>query len=96
MRKAAPKAEEGLSYGMPFYSLNGRLVYFAAFKNHIGLYPLASGVAAFEAEIAGRYHFAKGSIQFPHDEPLPLALITRIVKHRVKENAAKAAAKKKR
>jgi uncharacterized protein YdhG (YjbR/CyaY superfamily) len=93
VRAAAPDAEEKISYQMPTFTLNGNLVYFAAFKNHIGLYPTASGTAAFKRELAP-YEGAKGSIRFPLDEPLPLKLITRIVKFRVAENRKKAAAKK--
>ncbi|MGZ6316749.1 MAG: iron chaperone [Anaerolineales bacterium] len=93
VRAAAPDAEEKISYQMPTFTLNGNLVYFAAFKNHIGLYPTPSGTEAFKRELAG-YKAAKGSIQFPLDEPLPLKLITRIVKFRVAENRKKASAKK--
>ncbi len=78
---------------MPAFALNGNLVYFAAFKSHIGFFPTSSGVAAFEAELSG-YPHAKGSIQFPLDEPLPLALIEKIVRFRVAENRAKGAARK--
>ena len=93
VRAAAPDAEEKISYQMPTFTLNGNLVYFAAFKNHIGLYPTPSGTEAFKRELAG-YKTAKGSIQFPLDEPLPLKLISRIVKYRVAENRKKASAKK--
>ncbi|MBP7808451.1 MAG: DUF1801 domain-containing protein [Bacteroidia bacterium] len=88
IKKAAPKAEETISYGMPAFTLNGHLVYFAGYKNHIGLYALPSGHAAFKNELA-KYKQGKGSVQFPIDEPMPLALITKIVKFRVKENLAK-------
>ena len=88
IRESAPMAEEKLSYGMPYYNLNGRLVYFAAFDLHIGFYPMPSAIVAFQDELAGYVH-AKGSVQFPLDEPLPLELITRIVKFRVKENSQK-------
>jgi uncharacterized protein YdhG (YjbR/CyaY superfamily) len=81
----APQAAEKISYRMPAFFLNGALVWFAAFERHIGFYPGASGVAAFEDELA-KYKHAKGSIQFPHDKPLPVALIKRIVKFRAKEN----------
>jgi uncharacterized protein YdhG (YjbR/CyaY superfamily) len=84
----APDATEKISYRMPAFFLNGALVWFAAFKNHIGFYPGASGVAVFQDEIRS-YKSAKGSIQFPHDQPLPTALIKRIVKYRVKENREK-------
>lgn len=92
IKKAAPEAEETISYGMPAFKLNGPLVYFAAFKGHIGFYALPSGNEAFQKELA-KYKMGKGSIQFPLDEPMPLALITKIVQFRVKENAAKKKAK---
>lgn len=85
IREAAPEAKEGISYAIPTFHLNGNLVWFAAFKSHIGFYPRPSGIAAFKKELA-RYKQAKGSVQFPYDEPLPLALVSRIVKFRVKEN----------
>jgi uncharacterized protein YdhG (YjbR/CyaY superfamily) len=88
IKTAAPNATESISYKIPAYHFHGRLVYFAAFKNHIGLYPRASGVAAFKNELA-RYAGAKGSVKFPLDEPLPLELIRRIVRFRVKENSKK-------
>jgi uncharacterized protein YdhG (YjbR/CyaY superfamily) len=94
IRDSAPGAEESISYGMPGYKLNGPLVYFAAFKNHIGFYPTPSGVTGFEKELAA-YKQGKGSIQFPLDEPLPLDLIKRMVASRVKENEQKNAKKKK-
>lgn len=86
IKKAAPEAEESISYCMPAYKFNGMLVYFAAQKNHIGFYPTSSGVAAFKNELAG-YKTSKGAIQFPLDKPLPLKLISTIVKFRVKENS---------
>lgn len=92
VKAAAPQATEKISYQMPTFFLNGSLVHFAAFKNHIGFYPTPSGIASFAKELA-RYESAKGSVQFPLDEPLPLALIKRIVKFRVGENLAKAKAK---
>ncbi len=83
IHEAAPEAEEGISYQMPTFKLYGKnLVHFAAAKNHIGFYPTPSGVAAFPKELAG-YKTAKGSIQFPLDQPLPLPLIRKIVKFRV-------------
>jgi uncharacterized protein YdhG (YjbR/CyaY superfamily) len=88
IRRAAPAATERISYGIPTFHLNGNLVHFAAFKRHIGFYPTASAVAAFDPELAA-YKRAKGSIQFPLDEPLPLELIRRMVESRVAENAAK-------
>ncbi len=93
IKKAAPLAEEVISYQMPAYKQQGILVYFAAYKNHIGLYPTASGVIAFKDEITP-YKNSKGAIQFPIDKPMPLDLITRIVKHRLHENELKAMKKK--
>lgn len=95
VKKSAPEAEETISYGMPAFKQNGHLVYFAAFKNHIGFYPIPSGMEQFKAELAG-YKTGKGSVQFPLDEPMPLALISKIVKFRVKENEKKSATKKKK
>ncbi len=92
IKAAAPNAEEKISYQMPTFFLNGNLIHFAAFKNHIGLYPTPSGTEAFQKEIA-KYKAAKGSIQLPLDEPMPLKLISRIVKFRVSENLKKAKAK---
>jgi uncharacterized protein YdhG (YjbR/CyaY superfamily) len=90
IRAAAPGAGEKISYRMPTFTLNGRnLVHFAAFQHHIGFFPTASGIAAFQREIA-KYTWAKGSVQFPLDEPLPLDLVKRIVKYRVAENMKKA------
>jgi len=86
---AAPDAEEKISYQMPTFTLKGNLVHFAAFKNHIGFYPTPGGIEAFKEEVA-RYQGAKGSIRFPLDEPMPLNLITRIVKLRGAENLEKA------
>src|SRR6266498_2712779 len=93
VKKAAPEAQEKISYQMPTFYLNGNLVHFAAFKNHIGFYPTPSGTAKFKKEIAG-YQAAKGSIQFPLDQPIPYDLISQIVEFRVKENLAKAKKKK--
>jgi uncharacterized protein YdhG (YjbR/CyaY superfamily) len=84
IREAAPDAEETISYQMPTFRLNGNLVHFAAFKNHIGFYPTPTGVEEFKDELS-TYKGAKGSIQFPIDQPLPLPLIRRIVEYRVKE-----------
>ena len=95
VRKAAPKAEESISYMMPAYKLNGPLVYFGAYEKHIGFYPTGSGIAAFQKEIAS-YKSSKGAIQFPLDQPLPLALVEKIVKFKVKENLKKAEIKKKK
>jgi len=89
VRKAAPEAEETISYQIPAFRLHGILVYFAAFKNHIGFYPTSSGIRAFKKELS-RYEGSKGTVRFPVGKPLPLALISRIVKFRVKENLKKA------
>jgi uncharacterized protein YdhG (YjbR/CyaY superfamily) len=94
IRKAAPQAEERISYQMPSFFLNGVLVYFAAYKNHIGFYPTASGIANFKEELSV-YKSSKGAVQFPIGKPLPMRLITKIVKFRVKENLEKAEAQKK-
>ena len=89
IRKEAPEAAEGFSYGMPAYKLNGKpLVYFAGYKSHIGFYATPSGHEAFKKELSG-YKQGKGSVQFPLDKPLPLELITRIVRFRVEENLKK-------
>ena len=95
IKQAAPDAEETVSYQMPAFKLNGNLVYFAAFKNHIGFYPTASGIKAFKEELSV-YKGAKGSVQFPLDKPLPLKLVTRTVAFKAKENLEKAAAKRKK
>lgn len=86
--KAAPAAEEVIGYQMPSYRLHGALVYFAGYKGHIGFYPTGSGIEAFKKELSV-YKGAKGSVQFPLNKALPLALITKIVKFRVKENLEK-------
>ena len=83
--EAAPQAEECISYGMPAYKLNGILVYFAGYKNHVGFYALPTAHAEFKDALAN-YKVGKGSVQFPLDRPLPLALIKRMVKFRVDEN----------
>lgn len=93
IRAAAPDAIEKISYQMPAFYYHGNLVYFAAFKHHIGFYPTASGTAAFQAELTG-YKTSKGAIQFPFDRPLPLGLVSRIVAFRVSESAARAPARK--
>ena len=89
IKAAAPDAEEKISYQMPTFFLNGNLVHFAAFKKHIGFYPTPSGIEAFQKELSV-YDGAKGSVQFPIDEPMPLKLIGKIVKFRVAENKKKA------
>ena len=92
-RRAAPDAKETISYQMPAFKQHGILVYFAAWKEHIGLYPPISGDKALEKAVA-RYAGPKGNLQFPLDEPIPYQLIERIVKLRVKQDAAKAKAKR--
>lgn len=89
IKAAAPGAEERISYQMPAFYLKGNLVYFAAFKNHIGFFPTSSGVAVFKDELSA-YESSKGTIRFPLDQPLPLELVARIVKFRVAENLKKA------
>ncbi|HCY76787.1 MAG TPA: hypothetical protein DHV28_12775 [Ignavibacteriales bacterium] len=88
IKKAAPEAEETINYQIPTFKLNGNLVHFAAFKNHIGFYPAPSGLKKFQKELSD-YKSSKGSVQFPIDKPIPLALIIKIVKSRVKENLEK-------
>ena len=83
--EAAPQAQEKISYQMPTFYLKGNLVHFAAYKNHIGFYPAASGIAAFQKELSA-YKWAKGSVQFPINAPLPFDLIRTIVEFRVNEN----------
>ena len=85
IREAAPDAAEAIGYRMPAFKQNGNLVFFAAFKHHIGFYPAPSGIESFKKELS-RYKGAKGSVQFPLDQPMPLNLIKRIVKFRLKEN----------
>jgi len=94
IKKAAPGAEEAISYAIPTFKLHGNLVHFAAYKNHIGFYPAPRGIEAFKKELAA-YEGGKGTVQFPIDQPLPLTLISKIVKYRVKENIEQAKAKKK-
>ena len=92
IRKAAPNAKESIKYRMPCFSINGDLVYFAAFKNHIGLYPLPSGIEMFIDELSV-YKMGKGSVQFPLNKVLPLDLIERIVLFRIKQDSLKIKAK---
>ena len=94
IHEAAPDATEKISYQMPTFYLNGNLVHFAAFKEHIGFYPVPSGIEKFKKELSV-YKQGKGSVQFPLDQPMPYDLITKIVKFRVKENLEKAKSKKK-
>jgi uncharacterized protein YdhG (YjbR/CyaY superfamily) len=88
IKKAAPEATEAISYQMPTFKLNGNLVHFAAFKNHIGFYPVPSGIEAFKEELSP-YISGKGTAQFPLDKPIPYELVEKIVAFRVKENLAK-------
>ncbi len=88
IRKAAPAANEKISYQIPTFTLNGNLVHFAAWKNHLGFYPTSSGIRKFHRELSS-YETARGSVKFPLDEPMPLELISRIVKFRVHEAQAK-------
>ena len=92
IKKAAPQAEEVISYGMPAFRQNGMLVWYAAFKNHIGFYPIPSGIEAFKDELSA-FKGTKGSIHFPLDKPLPVDLISRIVSFRLAENMIKESAK---
>jgi uncharacterized protein YdhG (YjbR/CyaY superfamily) len=94
IKENAPDAVEKMSYGMPAYTQNGMLLYFAAHKNHIGFYPLVSAIKVFKDELA-EYHCSKGTVQFPHSKPLPLDLIKEIVIFRVNENAIIADSKRK-
>jgi uncharacterized protein YdhG (YjbR/CyaY superfamily) len=95
IRKAAPQAGEMINYGIPTFTLHGNLVHFAGFKNHIGFYPTPSGIEKFKDQLSA-YEGAKGSVQFPLDQPIPYGLISKIVKFRVKENLEKASAKGKK
>lgn len=95
VRAAAPDAQETISYQMPTFTQHGNLVHFAAFKKHIGFYPVPTGIEAFKQELSA-YQGGKGSVRFPLDEPIPYDLISRIVKFRVQENLDKATAKKKK
>ena len=90
IRKLAPDSVESISYAIPTFSLNEKyLVYFAGFKNHIGLYPTPVGMEAFKEELSN-YKTGKGSVQFPLNKPLPIALITKIVKYQIEQNELKA------
>jgi len=88
IKKAAPQAEEVISYKMPAYKQNGMLVYFAGYKNHVGFYPTSTGIKNFSHEF-GKYKWSKGAVQFPLNEKLPIALIIKIVKHRIEANSEK-------
>lgn len=93
IKKAAPAAVEAIRYGIPTFILNGNLVHFGGYKNHIGFYPAPSGIEAFKKELSV-FEGSKGTIRFPIDKPLPLSLITKIVKYRVQVNLEKSNAKK--
>ena len=93
IQKAVPEAEEAISYAIPTFKLNGNLVHFAAFKNHIGFYPTPTGIDEFREELS-KYKEGKGSVQFPFDQPLPLDLIRRITLFRRTKNLEKATVKK--
>lgn len=88
IQESAPGAEERISYQMPAFYLNGYLVYFAAYKRHIGFYPTGAGIEAFKDELSA-YKWSKGAVQFPLDEPIPYELIRRIVARRVEQNRKK-------
>jgi uncharacterized protein YdhG (YjbR/CyaY superfamily) len=88
IKEAAPEAKETISYQMPAFKLNGILVWFAMYKNHIGFYPRPSGIEAFKTELAP-FKTSKGAIQFPLDKPIPYDLVKKIVVFRVKENTQK-------
>jgi uncharacterized protein YdhG (YjbR/CyaY superfamily) len=89
IRKLVPGAKETIAYGIPTFVLNGNLVHFAGYKTHIGFYPTSTGISRFKKELA-RYHTSRGTVQFPLDKPLPLGLIRKIVRFRIKENLERA------
>lgn len=93
IKKAAPKATETISYGIPTFVLDGNLVHFGGYKNHIGFYPAPNGIEAFKKELS-KYEGSKGTVKFALDKPLPSGLITQIVKYRIEKNKEKAVAKK--
>jgi len=88
IRESAPQAEEAISYGIPTFKLNGNLVHFAAFKNHIGFFPTPTPIVAFKKELSP-FKQSKGTVRFPLDQPIPFDLVKKIVKFRVKENLGK-------
>jgi uncharacterized protein YdhG (YjbR/CyaY superfamily) len=88
VREAAPEAEEVISYQMPAFKQNGILVWFAAFKNHIGFFPKTTAIQTFKEKLA-KYKISKGTVRFPLDEPIPFELVKEIVRFRVKENLNK-------
>jgi uncharacterized protein YdhG (YjbR/CyaY superfamily) len=93
IQEVAPEATEAISYGIPTFKLHGNLVHFGAFKTHVSFFPTSSGVAAFTKELS-KYKISKGTVQFPLDQKLPLPLIKKIVRFRVKESKAKVVVKK--
>ena len=95
IRKAAPGSEEAIKYRLPTFVLSGNLVHFGAFKKHIGFYATRTGNKQFREELAA-YEWAKGSVQFPLDRPIPFDLVSRMVKFRVKENLQRSVAKRKK
>ncbi|PKN99272.1 MAG: hypothetical protein CVU42_08455 [Chloroflexi bacterium HGW-Chloroflexi-4] len=95
IKSEVPDAEERMAYAMPTFSQEGNLVHFAYFKNHIGFFPAPSGIENFQEELA-KYKTSKGTVQFPLDEEIPMDLVREIVRFRLKENLAKAAAKRKK
>ena len=95
MRSAAPEADETISYQIPAFKLNGVLVYFAAFKNHIGFYPPVEGDARLEKAVSP-YAGEKGNLRFPLDQPIPFQLIERITRYRVKQNTGRPPSRKSR
>lgn len=94
IKSAAPQAGEKISYGMPTFALEGNLVHFAAYRNHVGFYPTPSGIAHFQQELSA-YKTSKGAVQFPIDHPIPYDLVRRMVAFRVQENLERAIEKKK-
>jgi len=88
IQNPAPNAKEAISYQIPTFKLNGNLVHFAAFKDHIGFYPTSSGINKFKRELSN-YEVSKGTVRFPMNEPIPFDLVRKIVKYRVKENLDK-------
>lgn len=88
IRSAAPEAEEVISYNMPAYRQNGILVYFAGYEHHIGFYPTGAGIKEFRGQFT-KYRWSKGAVQFPVDAPLPVRLITAIVKFRIEQTVLK-------
>ena len=95
IRKAAPKAEEAIKYQMPTFVLNGNLIHFAGYQNHIGLYPGSKPIEQFKDDLV-KYRTSKGTVQFPLDKPIPVGLVGKITKFCVKRNLERAAAKAKK